>query len=360
MTPPGGGGSCSPRGVGRGGGSPSSVGLRGQNRGVHCARGGWDRGGGTGAAPTPGRGGTRWGGGRGAPRESLMPPAPGSGVPAAPRRVSPVLTSPRGSGPGAEPLPGAGGWRGPGCGAGGARRCTAPPPAGRDGGGEPRGGPGRRIPPTGPAAAAGSGPAALRGARPLRPGARGRSAAAGLRTAGESAPGPPTPIPPVPGTGSGQGGSRGRAGGGSPAAPRRAELPPGKHRGFPRPQRPRCRAEPALERGRGDPRASPAVLGARRVPVPAQPRRRQPVLLSRPPPGTSNALPGAGGDPRGRAGDPRALLRAGDRGVVAGGARPRCVAGSGAPSLGTLRDHRGALGRHIPPAGVPRPPRSHG
>lgn len=202
-------------------------------------------------------------------------------------------------------------------GAGGARRCTAPP-AGRAGGGEPRGGPGGGSRPPTPPPPPAPGPPRCAGRGRSGPG-RGAAPPPAAARAGESATGPPA------GREAGRGGS---------AAPRRAELPPGKHRGFPRLRRPRCRAGPGGSPGIPERTESPGVRTA---------------------PGSSTAFPGAGGDLRARAGDPRALLGAGKPAVGQGlpGCR-RCRARSashpqGCPGpLGEAAPSRDTASRLIP------------
>lgn len=136
--------------------------------------------------------------------------------------------------------------------------------------------------------------APARGAGPLR--------RRGVRTAGESA---PRCSPVLSGFGRGRAGDGGRGREGGGPRQRLCEPPPGNYRGFPRPQRPRCGAQPELQRGRGEPRASPAALGARRLPVLSQPRRGQPRPLRcrpRDPRGWAGAALGAvrGAECRGR------------------------------------------------------------
>lgn len=202
----------------------------------------------------------------------LWPPrAPSLGVPDAPGGVLPV--SPQEGVPRLSLDPNRA-WRGAG-GEAGVPGAVQLPPAGRAGGGEPRGGPaGEARPPAPPPPPPAPGPPRCAGRGRSGPGRGARSVAAGCaRQVSPHRDPAPRCSPVLSGFGRGRagGGGRGRGGGGGPQQ-RRAELPRGNYRGFPRPQRPRCRAQPELERGRGEPRASPAALGARRLRVLAEPR----------------------------------------------------------------------------------------
>lgn len=164
--------------------------------------------------------------------------------------------------------------------------------------------------------------APARGAGPLR--------RRGVRTAGESAPGPRTPV--LPGTlrlREGQGGRRraGSGGGGSPAAPLRAS--PGELPGLPSPATPPVRSAAGAGAGPGGTPGIPGCSGRTAAPgALTAPTRAAPT-----PP-----LPSPGSPRLGRS-------------------CPRCRAWRGVPRQEPPDPPRGVLESRIPPAGVPhRPP----
>lgn len=254
----------------------------------------------------------------------LWPPrAPSLGVPDAPGGVLPV--SPQEGVPRLSLDPNRA-WRGAG-GEAGVPGAVQPPPAGRAGGGEPRGGPaGEARPPAPPPPPPAPGPPRCAGRGRSGPGRGARSVAAGCaRQVSPHRDLAPRCSPVLSGFGRGRagGGGRGRGGGGggSPAAPRRAS--PGELPGLPSPATPPVPSAAGAGAGPGGTPGIPscsgrtAAPGARRAPTPPLPSPGSPRL---------------------------------------GRSCPRAVRGPECRSRSPLTPHRGIFESRIPPTGVPQRP----